>query len=432
MKKSILAMLAVAMLFGTVSAQTGMKALKKANKQVSKYVSNMSKNGENLDNAFRLIEEAFKAEEVMSSAKAWNMKAAMFNKIANAEINSSLLPGGSKINNLDAGILAYEAYNKAIEVAKKSKYKSTAYIGLMETENHVNNIGITVFQDKDYATAYKNFDIGVNIYNILKENKKKSRLDIDSVRADHIFYTAISAYYGEMNEEAAKYFTQTIDNGTAQALAYDAMYKINSATDEEKALKYLSDGRVAFPDDTGLLFAEINHYLKAGKLEALISKLKSAIEKEPNNVSVYVTMGNVFDQLQVKATENNEPEKATEYFNSALDYYNQALARDEKNFDAIYSIGTLYYNKAANMTTKINEYANDFSKEGMAKYDAAKAEMDATFVQSLPHFEKAIALKGNDLNTLLALKEIYARQDNLEKSEEMKVKIEKIKAERGM
>lgn len=44
------------------------------------------------------------------------------------------------------------------------------------------------------------------------------------------------------------------------------------------ALKYLNAGRSRFPDDTGLLYAEINYYIKEGKLDVLIDKLKKLLK----------------------------------------------------------------------------------------------------------------------------------------------------------
>ena len=110
-----------------------------------------------------------------------------------------------------------------------------------------------------------------------------------------------------------------------------------------------------------------------------------------------------------------------------METYNAVLAKDPENFDATYSIGALYYNKAAGMAEGINALASDYTKAGTAKYDAAKKEMDAIFGEALPFFEKADKINGEDMNTLIALKEIYARQSNFDKSNEYKAKIEAAK-----
>ncbi|MEN0006856.1 MAG: hypothetical protein AAF798_22070, partial [Bacteroidota bacterium] len=194
----------------------------------------------------------------------------------------------------------------------------------------------------------------------------------------------------------------------------------------EKAYTYLKTGRDKYPEDISLLFAEINHYLTTGRLDELIGKLKKAIDKEPDNKSLYSTLGNVYDNLYQKEYTAGNVEKANEYFNSALEYYNKATEKDPTFVDAIYSIGALYYNKAASMTQELNKLADDYSKEGLKKYDAKKAEMFAQFDEALPWFKKAESLNPNDINTLIALKEIFARKDDLATAKEITTRLETV------
>jgi hypothetical protein len=55
--------------------------------------------------------------------------------------------------------------------------------------------------------------------------------------------------------------------------------------------------------------------------------------------------------------------------------------------------------------------------------------MDSYFSQAMPYFLKAEGIDGSDLNTLIALKEIYARSNEMEKVGEYKAKIEALQAE---
>jgi tetratricopeptide (TPR) repeat protein len=192
--------------------------------------------------------------------------------------------------------------------------------------------------------------------------------------------------------------------GSEEPLVYEALYKIKSDS------KFLEEGRAKFPSDKGLMFALINEKIQSGDMAAAKNVLEDAIKADPENISVYVTAGSVAER--------------TGDMESAKKYYEQALAKDENNFDATYSVGALYYNQAAGMTEKLNELANDYSKAGTAKYDAAKAEMDALFDKALPFFTKAEGINGDDMNTLVALKEIYARKNMLTESTKYKELIE--------
>ena len=70
--------------------------------------------------------------------------------------------------------------------------------------------------------------------------------------------------------------------------------------------------------------------------------------------------------------------------------------------------------------------ANDYSPAGNKKYEAKEKEMNDAFAQALPFFIQAEELNPTDFNTLVALKEIYARQSKFDQVEIYKQKLEKI------
>ncbi len=246
------------------------------------------------------------------------------------------------------------------------------------------------------------------------------------------YIAAVCALSAKQNKEATSYFEDLAaanynDSTGAGAVVYESLYSLYSTTDDAKAEKYLSEGRNKYPNETNLLFAEINHFLKKGKLDELIDKLKLAIAREPNNLSIYNTLGNVYDNLCQKEWEKQNNAKAEEYLNESMKYYNQVLEKDPSNGNATYSIGALYYNRAAITSKEMNLLANDYTKEGSKKYEAKKAEMIAYFDKALPYFEKSEKLDPNDVNTLVALKEIYAKKGDFEKSNKYKEKLEAMK-----
>jgi len=424
MKKLALGLLSLFLVVGTINAQEGKKALKKGSKMLEKYGKNAIDNADQLDEGLMLVEKAFENEEVKSKAKNYNVLGAAYNAVASSQINAKLLDNAYVLTKPELALKAMDAFKKAHMMSEKKGDKKDAVQGMQATESHLNNIGIYYFQSDDYANAFDYFNGAIAAYDALKEMGAESRLDVEADRKDHFFYTGAAGYYGKKGEAVIPVLEKLEMEGTDKGLVYEALYNLYSATDKEKAVSYLDKGRAAFPDDTGLLFAEINYYLQEGKLEVLTGKLKTAIEKEPDNVTIYTTLGNVNDQMNQKEREAGNFDKADEYFNEAMLYYTQAVEKDPKNFDAVYSQGALYYNKAASYTDRINALANDFSAEGTKKYDALKAEMDGFFDKAMPFFTKAIGMNPNDLNTLIALREIHARKNEMEKVAEYKARID--------
>jgi len=419
MKNLLIVILSVTFAISSSLAQDAGKMFKNAEKKISKLATKTADSANELTNAIADLHKALESPDVNSSAKNWVNAGKVFNKVANEEFKLKTLNPEYKLAVPNAAKFAFDAFNSAYELGDKKKYKDIGY-GLEDVENHLSNFGTFAYQNKDYAGAFQNFKGSIDAYNLLKAMGKDSRLDDPALLNDQYFIVAVSGYYSEQMDATKPYLEKLYNDGSTEAFVYDALYNIYAESDTEKALGYLNKGRELVPDDTGLLFNEINHYLKVGELDKLIGKLQAAIEAEPDNIGIYNTLGNVYDQLHQKEVKAGNEAKSVEYFNSALENYNVVLEKEPSNFDATYSVGALYYNKAATYVDKLNELAADLSPAGMKAYDATKVEMDEIFKQALPYFDKAEAINGSDRNTLIALKEIHARLNDVVKSKKYK------------
>jgi hypothetical protein len=79
----------------------------------------------------------------------------------------------------------------------------------------------------------------------------------------------------------------------------------------------------------------------------------------------------------------------------------------------------LYVNKAAS----INDEANKLPLDATAHYDKLKKEADEYLEKALPYLEKATELQPGDVNTLISLKQIYARTNKTDKVKAVQEKI---------
>lgn len=429
MKKFLIFCVSILLVGANVMAQDGKKDFKKANRLLGTYNLDPTANADNLIEAKDLIEQALEDPEVQEMSKAWALKGKIYNEMIGKELNKRILQPDHEITNLGDAIIAYEALMKAAETAEKNFETKDVMSTLRTTAGHLSNAAITAFQAKDYHNSFTNFAKTVQLDEFFTSNGEEPSFADDAQRKEQVFYTAVSGYYGGEYDEVLPWFEKAIEMGEPDPFIFEGLYNIYKDKDEEKAIMYLNQGREMYPDDTALLYAEINYMVSKGMLEDLISKLESAVEKDPENISVYTTLGSVYDNLSTQATKDGNKEKAQNYFDKALEWFNKAIEKDPNNFDALYSMGALYYNKAASMTDALNELANDFSAEGNKKYDALKGQMDNLFNQAFPYFLKAEEINGKDLNTLIAIKEMYARQGNLEKSNEYKEKIEALEAQ---
>jgi tetratricopeptide (TPR) repeat protein len=304
----------------------------------------------------------------------------------------------------------------------KGYEKKDAAKGLNESMQGALVYGYDVYTAGDQGASHEIFKAILDAHDKLITNKEKSPFSEEEDLNNQIYIVGVTALGSGNNAAASKYLNMLLDKGQHKPEIYDALYKLNiELKDEAAANKYLRTGREKFPDDVNLLFSEINNALRLGKLDELVSSLKTAIEKEPTNVSLYTTLGNVYDNLFQKA---DDAEKKKMYFDSAFIYYTKALELNPESFDAVYSTGALYYNRAAEKTTLLQKMADDYSAPGIKKYKELQSEINEVFKQALPYFLKADTLNNKDANTLIALKEIYARLNDLDKSNAYKERLD--------
>ncbi|MFN5706233.1 MAG: tetratricopeptide repeat protein, partial [bacterium] len=168
-------------------------------------------------------------------------------------------------------------------------------------------------------------------------------------------------------------------------------------------------GRAAYPAYNSLMIDELNIYIAKGQTKQMIEKMVAATEADPKNKTLKFALGATYDNMGKKV----EAESA----------YKSAIALDSMYFDAYYNLGAMHYNTGVEVYNKTKDLPMSKEKE----YNAGKKKFTEAFNKSLPYLEKALALQPTDVNTMLSLKEVYAKLDMLSKSAEMRKRIEATK-----
>ncbi len=431
MKKTLVALVALLFSVAQIQAQEeGGKLAKSAGKALTSYNIDPTNNGDKLNEAKQKIDEAFKFEDVKTSASALITRGDIYATVLQRDEAPSLVGKPVVYTGENDALEAFNAYNAALALPEIKKYqKGDAIKGIGAIQASMINIGVGLFEKEKYAPAYNAFSAAMASHEVLKGDGKKSVLDDPAQYSNQLYITALAANMAGKTDVAFKLYEKMYKAGSPTPEVYSGLYRIKLAMKDTAAAEvYLTEGRKAHPNDAALLFDEINAYLTKGKLDELTGSLKAAIAKEPSNISLYVTLGNVYDNLYQRELTAKNDAKAKEYFGEAVKYYTEASAKDPKNANAVYSMGALYYNQAALLTQELNAMPDDFSAAGAKKYKAKKDEIDALFDKAVPFFKKAESLDPGDLNTLIALSEIFARKEDFEASKEFKSRIDIIKA----
>ena len=144
---------------------------------------------------------------------------------------------------------------------------------------------------------------------------------------------------------------------------------IKKKGNNEEALKYITKGRKAYPNNNNLIVDELEGFLSSGNHELALTNLNTAIINDSKNVVLYFARGTVYENL--KDEEN------------AVADYKKALELDADYYDAAYNLGAYYFNMGADKINKSNDLPLNAAKE----YNALKAEAKVDFETAVPYVE---------------------------------------------
>lgn len=341
-----------------------------------------------LDKAKTAIDEAVAHPKTINDAKAWYYRGDIYMALHGNETYGNLTDDALKV--------ALESYKKCLEYDTKNNYTDDINkTKLRLVTGNLYNRGVEEFMQKKFDKALTTFEV------LLTEIPTDTSV---------LFNAALAAEKIKNTEKTKYYFNKLLENNYRKPAIYQTLAQISkSEKDTAKAIEYLAAGRKEFPGEVGLVIDELNIYLLQNRQVEAIKNLQDAINLDPKNSSLYFALGTAYDQ--------------TKQLEKAVSNYLKAIEIKPDYFDAVYNLGALYFNRAAEMLNEANKIP--FSEQ--KKFDAAKAKAVAEFKLAQPHLEKAHLLDPKDLNTLISLQQMYGQLNMTDKSMEMKKKRDALK-----
>jgi hypothetical protein len=397
-----------------------------------KYVvsANVALNNKNLDEAKESIDKAMASPETKEKPKALFTKVQIYYQMQNDPKYKASSPYRE----------AYAAAIKLIEV--KPDYEKTTIDQLLVVSAFLYyNDGVKANNDKRYTESAEYMKNVVKIHEMGNGGKRFEKFpadkmkQFDTVSAEAYLTMANATYYSGKNDEAVPLLINAKNNPiTRTATVYecliDSYLKLKNTTEEFNTIE---EARKAFPDDMMIRNYELNYYITAGKMDELLKKLEEAAVKEPNNADIQFNLATTYLGMAIPK-DGKRPANSAELSAKSEAAFQKAVQIEPDNAGFNYNYGALYYNQATDVNSEMNALGT--SAADQKKYDELKAKRDALFVKSSPYFEKSYTvlsakegtLKGEDMSTykstLLALQEVYLRQNKNDKSVEMKKKYE--------
>ena len=328
---------------------------------------------QNYDEALALIEEAVNHPKSKENPRAWYTRMNVYGTLAT---NRPL--ADNKFLRIDEVMTSYDKV-VALDQTDDRYFTQLADVYLKNFHYQLINKGVTAFQQGAHEQANDWFV------------KSQTIMPRDTLG---YYYAGVNAQSMDRMDLMRTYYTKLVELNTNIKAIYSILITLeNTETkDWERALDVARMAIEKFPDDNEFKKQEINTLLLLGRQEEALSGLKRAIENEPKNANLFFNLGFLY-------------EKQKDY-DQAVFYYKAAIAADPNYFDAVYGLGTFYYNQGVELLKTLNEFSLDeFKTQG----DNLKREIDHSFSSSLPFFVKSAELKPKEAVIWNTLATIYGR-----------------------
>lgn len=352
------------------------------NKRTSAYMYNKNAQYEKAMNA---INEAIEHPKTQEDSKTWLYRGIIYYNIA-IDTNKAVMA----LDPMAAAVSA-ESFAKSKELDPKGSLDNERTLYLLNLPNIFYQKGSKAYSEADYTSAIENFK---QAYNIAKLDDR-----VDTVAA---FYVGMCGVFGENYDVAKEYLKicSDVKYNEPKVYLYYARTMKNTG-DTTAAFEKLDLGRSLFPADKALQLEQAQLYLETGQDQKLVASLKESISEDPQNPNLYRVLGQTYENIGD--------------VDNAVASYRKAIEIKPDFGDAIFNLGAIYVNQAA----EIYKEANDLPFEETAKYEELKNEADAYLNLALPYLEQSLALNPNDEIVIGALKEAYANLKMNDKLQEL-------------
>jgi hypothetical protein len=357
-----------------------------------------------LDNAKDAIDEATVNEQTKGMDKTWYYRGLIYQSLYNNDKYGFLCDHCLET--------AYEAFAKANQLKPEGEFSveiTTRQFPILR--HNLFEQGAYQFNHNLYSASLSSFETALKI------------MPGDTLA---LLNSGLSAEKAKNYGKAKDYYNRLISMHYNNANIYFSLSNIyREEKDTARALTVLRDGEKAFPDSINLILNEINILLSSRRNNEAIIAIDNAIKKDPKNSSLYLALGNCYDNLanprDMDGNDLSKPVNHLELLNKAEQAYLKGLQANANNFELNFNLGALYFNQAAELQNAA------INLKSPAELDKAKLRYIAKFQDAQPYLERALELAPNDRSTLISLKKVYEETNQPDKFNKVKAALDNMK-----
>jgi len=375
----------------SVNTQTAYNFLKEATRAKS-----LDEKQKKLAEAQKYIDEASANAETSTDAKTWFYKALIYINLYRLSPNDSALFS-----------TALTSFKKSYAFDTKQKFTEEIKVNVDTLRQNLYQKGVDKFNQRKFEESMNQIELAANVYSII--NLTDTTL---------LLTAAVAAERAGRSDKARDYYVAVLKAGKNTPDIYFGLTVFyTKLQDKKNAYEVIKKGRELYPKNQDLIKAETNMYLAFGEDNKALEQLKLIATADTANPSVFYAMGTLYNKVYNDTTKTKEVRK--DMLDKAVLAYEKAITINPNYFEPFFNLGIMYNNVAAEILLKANNLPNDAT----AEYDKLKLEADSYLTKALPYLEKALEINPTDMDTMMALKQIYVRLKQTDKAKAINEKI---------
>lgn len=398
-------------------------------KNVTGAALELNKSNPDIEKTRKYLEEAAANPSTSDYPKTWFLMGKMY----------MVMLADSSYNAEQPHVKAKDAFFKLVSLDPKYE-EQTVNSMLLGVANVYYQKAYTASTTGNYTASYDLAKEVVNIHDLENGTRFKAYPTFDTFAVNAQVIMASSAFNAKDYDKAIPAYEQLVSNPIySQPNGYSllaAMYL--EKNDNDKALAAINKGRAAFPSNKQLSIDEINYYIRTGQQDVFVKKLEDAVQADPNNPELYSFLAQGY--MGLAAPDGGD--KAANYdelMGKAEAAYAKAVELDPNNYLYNFNFGAFYFNRASAVFEQMNKLGTSAADD--KKYGELDKIVKELFAKALPLLTKTqeilepklSTMDANDKSTyissLSAMREIYARSNEMDKAKEMKTKIDQARAQ---
>ncbi len=324
-----------------------------------------------------LVEEMIEDEEMASWPRTWYLRGVLAQDAYRSGISANdrrrfeLYP--------DQLYVAYESFEKAIELAGRGRMESQLKPRYVLLANDFQRLGERQFNGKNYKEALRAFEKAMTIM-------EKPHLSFEQ-DTSLLYNAGMSAFEAGLFDKAVKHFGE-LHNYAFSTNVTHLLYKSYLAKDNShEAQRVLIQGIEQYEDNEELVLLLVDYFTDNEDFDQALEVLQQAIINDPSKARFHYTAGLIYQRLE-------------EYEKAILSYFDANEHQPDDPMTHL-NIATSYYNIGVEIEEESRRLSN------IQAVQQKRAQSEAAFEAAITWLDKAQELQPQDQVVFARILDLY-------------------------